>query len=204
MTPDKTFERMTSDPLLPVRIDLAERSQWNIGYFISGFVFWVYVTVTAYLLPLDTARFYWLAGTFLIFPCAVAISRLLRADPFSKGNALGELVGYTHMSVVALTLPLVVIALFYQPHTLTLFMAICYCIDFYVMSWAFGTRLFGLHAAMRTVLVTGVWFAWPQGSSLAIPIIVALAYLTTVILIPPLRTRWLLEHELRSAGANAA
>ena len=102
---------MNRDSLSHLRADLARRSQWNIGYFSSGFVFWVYVAVTAYLLPIATARFYWLAGTFLIFLCVVAISRLLRADPFSTGNALGELVGYTHMSVVTLTLPIVVVAL---------------------------------------------------------------------------------------------
>jgi hypothetical protein len=54
-----------------------------------------YVAVIGSTLPLDVAKVYWLVGTFLIFPLAVAISHLWRADPFCKGNDLGELVSYT-------------------------------------------------------------------------------------------------------------
>lgn len=56
----------------------------------------------------------------LIFPVAVALSRLLRADPFSNGNALGELVGHTHMSVITLTFPMVIAAFVYMPEAMPL------------------------------------------------------------------------------------
>jgi hypothetical protein len=182
---------MTTADLNALRTDLATRSKWNIGYFVAGLLFWVYVTAVAFLLPLATARFYWLAGTFVIFPVAVFVSWLLRADPFSKGNALGELVGYTHMSVAAMTFPLVMLALVFMPEALLLVMAIAYCLDFYVMSWAFGTPLFGIHAAVRTVLVSVLWFAWPEGRLFAVPLTVALAYLITILLSIYLRGRWL-------------
>ena len=182
---------MTDTALNLLRVDLAQRSKWNIGYFCSGFLFWTYVAVIGSAFPLVVARTYWLAGTFFIFPVAVAVSRLLRADPFSKGNTLGELVGYTHMSVIAMTLPLVLSAFIYFPEAMVLVMAICYCLDFYVMTWAFGSRLFGLHAALRTLAVTIVWFALPEWRASALPIVVAVAYLVTVLLIPPLLRQWL-------------
>jgi hypothetical protein len=50
-----------------------------------------------------------------------------------------------------------------------LVMAIAYCVDFYVMTWAFGTPLFGVHAAVRTLVVTLIWFAWPQWRMVAMP-----------------------------------
>jgi hypothetical protein len=140
---------MNSDSLHSLRIDLARRSQWNIGYFCSGFVFWVYAAVVGGSQPLPMARIYWLVGSMVIFPVAVALSRLLRADPFSNGNALGELVGHTHMSVITLTFPVVIAAFVYMPEALPLVMAIAYCVDFYVMTWAFGTPLFGVHAAVH-------------------------------------------------------
>jgi hypothetical protein len=99
---------MNGDSLHSLRTDLAQRSQWNIGYFCSGFVYWVYAAVVGGSYPLPTARIYWLVGSMFIFPVAVALSRLLRADPFSNGNALGELVGHTHMSVITLTFPVVI------------------------------------------------------------------------------------------------
>src|SRR3954469_21357399 len=153
---------MMSPALNLLRVDLARRSKWNIGYFASGFLFWVYAAAIGWVFPLLVARVYWLAGSFVIFPVAVGISHLLRADPFSKGNALGEVVGSTHMSIVAMTLPLVVSAFIYFPEAMVLVMAISYCLDFYLMTWAFGSPLFGLHAALRTLAVTIVWFALPE------------------------------------------
>jgi hypothetical protein len=116
---------VTATDLRLLRMDLARRSRWNIGYFASGLVFWLYVAVTGSTLPLSVARVYWLVGTFLIFPLAVAISRLCRADPFCKGNDLGELVGYTHMSVNAMSFPIVVAAFVYLPQALLLDSSVC-------------------------------------------------------------------------------
>jgi hypothetical protein len=193
---------LTNTELRLLRIDLAQRSKWNIGYFCGGLVFWLYVAFTAMVLPPAVAKVYWLVGTFLIFPLAIAFSRICRADPFCRGNDLGELVGYTHMSVIAMTFPIVIAAFIYLPEALLLFMAISYCLDFYVMSWAFGSRLFGLHATLRTVAVTVIWFALPEWRTSVLPVVVATAYLTTVVLIPPLRRQWLKENRATTFQAG--
>ena len=195
---------MATTDLRLLRRDLAERSKWNLGYFVAGLIFWCFVLVVNLRFPLETARVYWLVGSFFIFPLAVVSSFALKADPFGKANSLGELVGYTHMSVIALTFPLVIAAFLYFPQGLLLVMAIAYCVDFYVMSWAFGTQLFGVHAASRTVLVTIVWFALPSLRLVAIPAIVALAYFLTVMLVPRLRRRWLSTQLLVSSDNRAA
>jgi hypothetical protein len=194
---------MTSPALNLLRVDLARRSKWNIGYFASGFLFWVYAAAIGWIFPLLVARVYWLVGTFFIFPVAVGISHLLRADPFSKGNALGEVVGYTHMSIITMTLPLVLSAFIYFPEAMVLVMAIAYCLDFYLMTWAFGSPLFGLHAALRTLAVTIIWFAVPEWRASALPLVVAMAYLVTVMLIPPLLRQWLKEHAAIQDSTNA-
>jgi hypothetical protein len=192
---------LTGTDLRLLRIDLARRSSWNIGYFYSGLVFWLYVAVIGSVLPPDVAKVYWLVGTFAIFPFAVTISRVCRVDPFCKGNDLGELVGYTHMSVVAMTFPIIIAVFIYLPQALLLVIAISYCLDFYVLTWAFGSRLFGLHAALRTLVVTVIWFALPQWRASVLPLVVAMAYFVTVILIPPLRRQWLKEQTVIQGGA---
>jgi len=191
---------MTHRELADLRTELAHRSKWNLGYFWSGFLFWVFVAATGSALPLSHARVYWLVGTFFIFPVAVAMSKLVGADPFGKGNALGELVGYTHMSVISLTFPLVLAAFVYLPEALLLVMAIAYCVDFYVMTWAFGHRIFGLHATMRVVAVTVIWFAVPSWRTTVLPAVVAFAYLGTALALPFLRARWLKQR----SGAQSA
>jgi hypothetical protein len=203
INPRATGAGMMGTTLNLLRVDLARRSKWNIGYFCSGFLFWVYAAAIGSVFPLLVARVYWLVGTFFIFPVAVGVSRLLRADPFSKGNALGEVVGYTHMSVIAMTLPLVLSAFIYFPEAMILVMAISYCLDFYLMTWAFGSPLFGLHAALRTLAVTIIWFALPEWRASALPLVVAMAYLVTVVLIPPLRRQWLKEQAIQGS-TNAA
>lgn len=173
------------------RIDLANRSQWNIGYFCAGLIFWIFVAVLGQIYPLDAARIFWLVGTFFIFPIAVISSRLFGADPFTKGNHLADLVGYTHMSVIAMSFPLVLASFLYYPEAMLLVMAIAYCIDFYVMSWAYGSSLFWIHAAVRVVAVSGIWFLLPDWRLPLIPAVIALLYLLTILAIPVMRKRWL-------------
>ena len=177
--------------LSELRKDLAIRSFWNIGFFIAGFLFWIFVLVTGQIYALEQSKVFWLVGTFFIFPVAVFASKIVGADPFTKGNRLADLVGYTHMSAIALSLPLILASFLYFPEAMLLVMAIAYCIDFYVMSWAFGTRIFGVHAAARVLLVSIVWFILPSLREIIIPGIVAVAYLVTVLLIPMVRRKWL-------------
>ncbi|TVP57160.1 MAG: hypothetical protein EA351_06390 [Gemmatimonadales bacterium] len=92
---------MTISDLRNVRVDLAVRSSWNIGFFAAGLTFCSFATVVAVYVPLDVAKIYWLVGTFFIFPVAVLASRILGVDPFSRGNQLGEFVGHTHLPVPA-------------------------------------------------------------------------------------------------------
>jgi hypothetical protein len=185
---------MTELNIDKLRVDAAKRGKWNIGFFSAGFLFWVYVGFIGNHFPLATARIYWIVGTFFIFPLAVLISKIFKADPFTKGNTLGELVGYTHMSIITLTFPIIIVTAVYFPEALILIMAICYCLDFFVMTWVFGSWLFSIHGAFRTFVVTIIFFAVPEWRLTVLPAIVAILYLATVILIPILRKRWLEKH----------
>lgn len=180
-----------------LRLELAARSKWNIGFFWSGFIYWSAAAVVGWVFPLETARLLWLLGTGLIFPLALLASRLLRADPFSTANPIGAVVGYTHMSVIFMTLPLVVIAWAYYPEFMILVLAVSTSLSYYVMSWAFGSPLFILHAVLRTVAVVAAWVAFPGARPWLVPLLVAVAYGITLVLIPVLRGRSL-------QGASAA
>jgi hypothetical protein len=181
-----------------LRVDAATRGKWNIGFFVSGFIFWIFIGIITNCLPLEKARIYMVSGTFFIFPLAVLFSKLFKADPFTKGNCIGELVGYTHMSIIALSFPIIILTAIYLPSALILVMAILYCLDFYVMSWGFGTKLFGIHSAIRTIVVTIIYFALPNLRIIIIPIFVAFLYLSTVILIPILRKKWLEQNKINN------
>jgi hypothetical protein len=177
--------------LVNLQIDLARRSKWNIGYFFSGLVFWLYVLVVYLNVPMSNAPVFWLVGTFFIFPIAILFSKLCNADPFTKGNKLADLVGYTHMSVITMSFPIVLVVFFKYPDALLLTMSIVYCIDFYVMSWAFGSKIFGITAGVRVFLTSCVWMLFPEQRDFVIPIIVLASYSIMVVLIPQKRMAWL-------------
>jgi hypothetical protein len=182
------------DNLEELRVDLANRSKWNIGYFVAGALYWLFATITGTLLPMQSAKVYWLIGTFLIFPVAVLLSRALKADPFTKGNTLGSLVGWTHVGMIYMLFPLIVVFFLYLPDALPLAMAICYGASFIVFFWAFGATIFLWHTVIRVVGATLIWFALPGHRYSLLPGFVAALYLATCLVIPVQRQAWLRVH----------
>ena len=62
--------RSHTDPAF-LRADLAERSMWNVGYFVAGCLLWLAIFAAGQLIPLEEARFVWIAATFFTLPAAV-------------------------------------------------------------------------------------------------------------------------------------
>lgn len=144
--------------------------------------------------PIEISSIYAIVGTFFIFPVAVLTSKLVGADPFSKENRLRHLIGYRHMSVVTMSFPILLILFFKYPEGLLLGMAIAYCLDFYVLSWAFGSPIFDVTAAIRFLLVSCFWVLLPDQRMLAIPIIAILSYIAIIVLTLTTRTKWLAKY----------
>jgi hypothetical protein len=126
---------------------------------------------------------------------AIVLSRLWGADPFTKGNALGNLVGLTHASLIWLLMPLIIIFFMRLPAGLPLAMAICLGVSYPVLFWAFGGRIFLWHVIIRVVGATVIWFALPLDRYTVLPGFVALIYLVTTILLPGQRRIWLHAHD---------
>lgn len=186
--------------LRELRIDLARRSKWNVGFFWSGLALWIFILVTGNLYPLSTAKFAWLVGGFFVVPLAIPISKLFEAEPFPKNNTLADLAGKTHGSVTTLGFPIVLISLIFFPEGQILVMAILYCLDFYVFGWVFGSGIFITGASIRIVGATAIWFFLPEFRLTLLPAFVALTYLVFAITIPIQRQKW----EEQNLGANGA
>lgn len=188
--------------LVRLRVDLAERSKWNVGYFAAGLLYWTFAAVAGATLPLQVAKLYWALGTGVIFPAALLFSRLLRSDPFTSGNALADLIGLTHLSLLALTMPVLVMCFVDLPQGLPLAAAVFFGASFPVLFWAFGDALFLVHAVVRVAGATWLWFAFPDGRATAVPAFVAVMYLLTLVAIPLRRRAWLRVHSPGRAGAG--
>jgi hypothetical protein len=182
-----------------LRIDLAIRGRWSIGYFAAGSVYWIFAAIVGAVAPEETARVLWAIGGGLIFPMAIGLSHLLGADPFVKGNPLGTLVGVAHTTSIWLLMPRVVLFWIWFPAGMPLALAICLGASYPVMSWAFGDSVFLWHIIVRVVGATAIWFALPQHRYTAIPVFVAVLYAGMVAVVPGRRRGWL---EANSATAS--
>jgi uncharacterized protein DUF7010 len=78
------------DSLSALRVDLARRSKWNIGYLVAGLVYWSFAAVVGTILPMESAKVLWMIGGFTVFPMAIGFSYVLRSDPFSGYIALAR------------------------------------------------------------------------------------------------------------------
>lgn len=189
------------DSLSALRIDLARRSKWNIGYMVAGLVYWSFATVVGIVLPMESAKVYWMIGGFTVFPMAILLSRLFRSDPFTRGNTLGSLIGLTHVSVIGVLTPLLIVLFRDYPAALPLAAAIFFGASFPVFFWAFGDQVFLWHLIVRVAGTTTIWFSMPNHRYSVLPAFVAVVYLVTAILLPWRRQVWLRAHDKPVQGA---
>lgn len=180
--------------LARLRVDLAQRSKRNIGYFAAGFLYSTFAAVVGAALPLPAAKLWWAMGAGAIFPAALLCSRLFEADAFTRGNAPADLVGLAHLSLLALTMPVLAMCFFELPEGLPLAAAVFFGASFPVLSSAFGDSLFLVHAVVRVAGATWLWFALPDARAAALPAFVAVMYLVTLAAIPWRRRAWLRVH----------
>ena len=68
---------MTS--LSALRVDLARRSKWNIGYLVAGLVYWSFAAIVGALLPMESAAIWFAmpAHRFSVLPAFVAALYLI-------------------------------------------------------------------------------------------------------------------------------
>jgi|SRR5690625_22613 len=176
--------------LFELRADLTKKSQWNIGFYWAGLVYWIFILVVGIIFPLEIAKYLWLFGGFSIMPLAMLFSRFMNAEAFPKDNPLADLTGLTHAFVAMLGFPMLLVSLIFYPEAQILMMAILYCIDFYVFSWVFQSRIFTIVACVRVVAACLIWFLLPEFRVNLLPAFVASTYLFLVLRIPVERKKW--------------
>jgi hypothetical protein len=190
------------DSLSALRVDLATRSKWNVGYLCAGVVYWTFAAIVGTMLPMRSAALLWMIGGFTVFPMAIGLSYLLRSDPFCKGNPLGSLMGLAHGGMIGFSIPLLIALFRDHPMALPLAAAIVFGASFTVFFWAFGHPLFLVHIIVRVAGATAIWFALPAYRFSVLPAFVAALYVISLALVPAARQRWL-HVQLQSVSADS-
>lgn len=162
---------------------------------MAGAVVWLVIGICGRLFPESRADVVMLFGTGLIFPLALLIGRLRHETLTDRVNPLSRLMGMSVLMVNllwAVHLPLLMQA----PKFFPLSLGIGLGIHWIVYSWIIQHPVGLIHAAARTALVVATWFALPSSRMFAIPVVIVIVYLFSLVVMA--------RRSIASSGENGA
>ena len=170
---------MTQD-LDQLRDDFTQEMGRSLAMPIAGAVAWTIAGVAALFLSQRDATYVLLFATGGIFPLALAIARPLNENILSRGNPLSRLMGMSVLMVNllwALHLSLLIRDFEFFPLSLGIGLGI----HWIVFSWIKNNSTGLVHAVLRTILVTALWWLIPDNPITAVAVGVVVAYLYSIV-----------------------
>ena len=160
---------------------------------LAGTVGWIAVGVAGALLsPGGQVLTLWVA-TGSIFYLGILFSRLTGENFFAKGqpkNAFDSL--FLHTIVMALLVYAIAVPFLRREYTsLPLTVGILSGLMWVPFGWIIEHWVGLFHGITRTVLVTTAWYLFPDDRFVAIPAVIVLIYLVTIVI---LEMRWRRMH----------
>lgn len=162
-----------------LRIDFDTRSKQSLSMPIGGLIVWSAVAVLGAFLPLKTGVLALVFATGAIFPIAMVIARIRGEQLIDNPNPLAKLMGTCVIMVNllwAVHIPLVV----YAPKFVPLSLGVGLGLHWMVYSWIIAHPLGYQHAALRTIGLLAVWFAFPANLITASALVIVSTYAMTL------------------------
>lgn len=166
---------MVEQTLTSLRADFDHQAGSSTALPVAGAAVWVGVGIAALFLGERTAALVLAFATGAIFPLALGLSQLLGEKILSNTNPLARLMGLCTL-MVNLLWAVHITVLIRAPEFLPLSLGIGLGLHWVVFSWIIQHRLGVVHALLRTVLVTGLWWLFPTDRVSAVAAGVVIAY----------------------------
>ncbi len=163
-----------------LRDDFTQEMGRSLAMPIAGAVAWTIAGVAALFLSQRDATYVLLFATGGIFPLALAIGRSLNENILSRANPLARLMGMSVLMVNllwALHLTLLIRDFEFFPLSLGIGLGL----HWVVFSWIKNNNVGLVHAALRTTLVTALWWLIPDNPIAAVSLGVLVAYLYSIV-----------------------
>lgn len=144
--------------------DAAIRGKKGVSFILAGTVIWIVITAI-FLMPnlsLETKNIFMLVSTGMMFPLAVGISTLLKADWKLEDNPLNMLGLIINLAQFAY-FPFIFWAFAKSPEQVVLFFAIITAAHFFPYGWYYESKAYYMIAPLVAVMITVV--GWTLGAS---------------------------------------
>jgi hypothetical protein len=166
---------MSTIHLRELRADFDRQAGRSLSLPIAGAIIWAIAGVAALLLPARSAMFVLLFGSGAIFPIGLLLARFLDEKLMTNTSPLGRLMGLCVL-MVNLLWAVHISLLLNDAHYFPLSLGIGLGLHWIVFSWIVDNPLGIVHACLRTVLVTGLWWLFPANPITAVAAGVVIAY----------------------------
>lgn len=147
---------------------------------LAGAIVWSFVGLVSLKFSFHSSIYILLFSTGAILPIAMVIARFRKEDLLSSNNPLAKLMGLCVLMVNLLWgvhIPLVV----YAPEFAPLSIGIGLGLHWVVYSWIIRHPLGIIHAVLRTLMVVGAWYFFPETRIIAVSAAIVLAYFISLI-----------------------
>ncbi|WP_427454658.1 DUF7010 family protein [Litorimonas sp. WD9-15] len=119
-----------------------------------------------------------------IFPLALIFAKILKCNFMKDKSAIGDVLLPTLISMLLFWPMLFMAGKSASPELIVPILAIGMSLHWPVIGWGYArTTLYTAHAVIRAVVVTYIWFTFPEHMLTLLPLSVALIYIATVIAI---------------------
>lgn len=137
-----TTEPLVSAPLDALQADIGAKTGRGINAMIAGVILWSLFAATGALIGDEfILALVYLFGAGLLFPFSLLVAKVLRLDPYAKGNPLGPLAGILG-AVQILFIPLMWGAAFVSPHSVPWFLAVLVGAHLLPYAWLYRSRAY--------------------------------------------------------------
>lgn len=162
------------------RADFEKATNRSISMPLAGALVWLIVGLISLKLNFKFSLYILLFSTGVIFPIALLISKYRNEALTASTNPLSKLMGLCIVMVNLLWgihLPLIFLA----PEFVPLSLGIGLGLHWVVYSWVVQHPLGIIHSVLRTILVVGAWYFFPESRIFAVSVAVVIAYLISLI-----------------------
>ncbi len=152
---------------------------------IAGTIAWAIIGVAGAFLPVILAAWVLFICTGMIFGMGLVVARFLGEDLLGKTRKDNEFDRLFMLTLVMAWLVFAIAIPFFmiEPTSLPLTVGILAGLMWVPFSWMIQHWVGLFHGIARTVLVTAAWYLFPQRRFVAIPAVIVVIYLITIVVL---------------------
>jgi len=167
--------------LVEIKNDLSINSKNGIPFLLAATIVWTIITLI-FIQPFEIYQknIYMLFSTGLMFPLAIVIAKIIKADWKSDDSPIGDLGLYLNLAQL-MYFPIIFWAFAKNPHEMIVFFAVITGAHFFPFGWFYNTKAYYIMAPVISIVVTIISWTLEITSLWLIPLTIVIFLLILIV-----------------------